>query len=752
MKHSFCRTRGPTMTRRSSAAVFLALLRFSAGHLAAAPRIVYTPTSLPAQAHVGDPVVLYVDGLVAPVHVYFSNGTSPVIEATPINVDAARGLVLFRVPAGAVTGNMKVNANGVDSPLYYFRILPGTFNQGTDVVSGQATNGATPVTGVLLLLFRDVGCVLPVLQDFTRTDATGTYTMHGVDGVYILYALPAGGLAGSASLTSLSVGPQTVNVPLTAGTLVTGQIVDAAAPATGIPGASLDFDGPAIERRFTDATGNFSVRLGAGNWQLEIHPPAGDAHAYRKVSGAISGANLNLGSLPLQGGIHVSGVVTRQLDGTPLAGAEVDMFGADFSDKLDKTHTAGDGSYDAYVPQNTTIAPFALFDQSVSYADVVGNNQLVGTTPAVINLSALEAAIVNGTVTDLATLGTVRDLQMLAWFASRPAAVATTCADGSYRMRLVPNATGYELSTWFNNRGPAYASQTWNNTPAGTYFVCEGTPISVPTAGVITSGIDFRVPQAANAQGLISSQASGCANDLGNETVVVDDGSSHACGMGTSDFDAPFPGYGVTLLPPTSVVPSLRACAYVGVFNPQCYNLKVPPAYNPIVVGAGTTAGGINFCLTACASPQTFYRDADLDGHGFLSSQLVACAPPPGYTSSSDDCNDASAQVWNTPGEARTLVFTSHTALSWSAPLAMGGTSVVYDVIRSNSPADFGGGGICVESNDGANTTAVDAATPLGGSVFFYLVRAENACPGASGLGLLGKTSSGVPIAGRNCP
>ena len=88
--------------------------------------------------------------------------------------------------------------------------------------------------------------------------------------------------------------------------------------------------------------------------------------------------------------------------------------------------------------------------------------------------------------------------------------------------------------------------------------------------------------------------------------------------------------------------------------------------------------------------------------------------------------------------------------LTWSAPLSLGGVAVVYDTLRSTSPNDFLAGASCVESNDGADRTAADAATPPLDGAFFYIVRAENACP--AGNGPLGNDSSGNPRAGRTCP
>ena len=47
---------------------------------------------------------------------------------------------------------------------------------------------------------------------------------------------------------------------------------------------------------------------------------------------------------------------------------------------------------------------------------------------------------------------------------------------------------------------------------------------------------------------------------------------------------------------------------------------------------------------TGC-DKQTYFKDADQDGHGDASAKLEACSPPPGYVASSDDCNDAAPQV-----------------------------------------------------------------------------------------------------------
>jgi hypothetical protein len=102
----------------------------------------------------------------------------------------------------------------------------------------------------------------------------------------------------------------------------------------------------------------------------------------------------------------------------------------------------------------------------------------------------------------------------------------------------------------------------------------------------------------------------------------------------------------------------------------------------------------------------------------------------------------------------RDLIFSPNTlTLSWIAPEDPGGTgasNLFYDTLRSGDPADFDLSTVCVESDDDIDTQATDIETPLSGSVFHYLVRAENPCP--TGQGTLGVDSTGQERSGRACP
>ena len=133
-------------------------------------------------------------------------------------------------------------------------------------------------------------------------------------------------------------------------------------------------------------------------------------------------------------------------------------------------------------------------------------------------------------------------------------------------------------------------------------------------------------------------------------------------------------------------------------------------------------------CLT-CRGP-----DADGDGRCLYEPTL--------------DCDDSNVTVWAIPGEVPQLDFASDTQVVWTAPVDEGGDSVVYDTLRATDPSDFLSA-TCIES-DGGDMQSPATYAPAVGSVVFYLVRAENDCPG--GRGTLGYASSGAERLGTVCP
>ena len=86
-------------------------------------------------------------------------------------------------------------------------------------------------------------------------------------------------------------------------------------------------------------------------------------------------------------------------------------------------------------------------------------------------------------------------------------------------------------------------------------------------------------------------------------------------------------------------------------------------------------------------------------------------------------------------------VWADRATLDWSPPVDQGGAvAPVYDVVRSESPAGFASSAICLETDDGANSWAMDPGLPPAGGAFYYLVRAGNPC----GKGSWGQDSGGL--------
>jgi hypothetical protein len=121
-----------------------------------------------------------------------------------------------------------------------------------------------------------------------------------------------------------------------------------------------------------------------------------------------------------------------------------------------------------------------------------------------------------------------------------------------------------------------------------------------------------------------------------------------------------------------------------------------------------------------------------------------------GFSECANDCDDTVSSAWFPLTEARNLVMMAdQIGISWSAPTVPGGI-VRYDTLRTSIRDDFFNAGICLES-DGTDLLSTDPALPPPGQVFYYLVRPENACPGAQGVGPLGTNSSGQPLSGCEC-
>ncbi|HET8946121.1 MAG TPA: right-handed parallel beta-helix repeat-containing protein [Candidatus Polarisedimenticolia bacterium] len=159
-------------------------------------------------------------------------------------------------------------------------------------------------------------------------------------------------------------------------------------------------------------------------------------------------------------------------------------------------------------------------------------------------------------------------------------------------------------------------------------------------------------------------------------------------------------------------------------------------------------------------STGTSNADSDVDGVMDFLDTCPAVFNPSQYDLDGDgsgndcDCAGADPSAWTLPGEATGLVLGDDpvaggttTRLDWTAP-ATGGlaASMTYDVIRSTKASDLVTSATCLVSGVAA-TTATETGVPGPGVVWFYVVRARDACgAGASHVG-----SNGVARPARVC-
>jgi hypothetical protein len=120
------------------------------------------------------------------------------------------------------------------------------------------------------------------------------------------------------------------------------------------------------------------------------------------------------------------------------------------------------------------------------------------------------------------------------------------------------------------------------------------------------------------------------------------------------------------------------------------------------------------------------------------------------------DCDDTNPNVWYPPTQIGPITLDhsqiSGTILSWTPPADFGGIQVGYDTLRSGDPEDFVFATVCVNDPDPFDLTVSDIEVPILGSVFHYLVRATNDCPGAVGEGTLGQGSGVNDRIAAGCP
>ncbi len=272
----------------------------------------------------------------------------------------------FYPPAPPVTTHLAVAVEEV--------AVVGTTNMGTIALpagvslSGRAVkSGSIPVANVLLAVI-DGPTGGPILLGDMETNALGQFNVavpaHAIE--LQLDATTTGqALASKALELSPSGNTALGDILLPPGFTVTGHVQKTG--GSPVAGADLDFvlvssgDKAFTPHDNTDSSGDFSVVVAAGTYDIEVCPKAADALAANAYFDRVISGNVNVGTLTLQNGVVLSGTITDSV-AAPLQGADVDVTNSSTGQAviLCGDNTDASGAYSVRIPTGTFDVTFSL--------------------------------------------------------------------------------------------------------------------------------------------------------------------------------------------------------------------------------------------------------------------------------------------------------------------------------------------------------------------------------------------------------
>jgi uncharacterized repeat protein (TIGR03803 family) len=350
----------------------LALLAGLAGPVNAAVTFTITPSAI-SNTYNGS-IILQVSNLIAGdtvvVQKYLDTDTNGIIDPGDYLVqqfnltDGQAGMVIggvtnINVPGdtdGAANGQITAKLNFPDrnfiqsiigkyifvlsSPVGHFSPITNLFTVTNfpfaQKFTGNVVSNATPVPNALVFLFpppngHEIGT--PVAG--TVANNSGAYTIQVPPGTYVPLAIKSNYVVNYSTSPVLTLGSgQTINTNLTvtnstAG--ISGRVVDANNSSIGLPGLFLPATGTngagnhLIAIGFTDASGNFNLRVGSGSWSI-----SGDVSGSLNVLGYVgydNNTNVNAGAtgvnLPVFKATAMFYGTVKDGLGTPLNGVAI---------------------------------------------------------------------------------------------------------------------------------------------------------------------------------------------------------------------------------------------------------------------------------------------------------------------------------------------------------------------------------------------------------------------------------------------
>jgi len=550
----------------------------------------------------GQPLVvtaINVDG--STVEAQFLDGGGARVDGVDTVVDAQRGIVATRVPAGAVTGPVHVRVDGIDSPGYPVTIDPGVFAPGPFTLSGTVTDGTNPVAGAVVALVI-LGCPSETIVGYTTTDGAGNYTLQHATGDYFLFVLPtlSSGLVPMGFDASGLSGNQTLDPAVSTGHLIDVHVVDSGfgpvgASGTGIPVSWVSAEATLLEfgdEMLTDGAGQGRLNVPTGEHEFFAAGPFLGRYLVSSAIQTITG-DFDFGDVELDSGYFIEGRVVDS-SGVAMAGVEVTVFDATSFDEVARTRTVGTaGQFRVALPLGLYHLEFEAppgLDYFIPQTDPL---ELWTDTTLYPAVQAQDAGHVQGTVYQADGVTPVAGIPISAYETATGSWIASTgiCDDGTYDLRVPAGSYRIKADAIF---GSPCLAEAWFDSTA---YSCEATSIAVTPPGR-TPGIDFSLEPAGGLSGRVVDEFGA---GLAFASVCVDEGpGSPPCHISCADTDLG----GYYDLAGLAVGNGYRVQFVTGLYPTECWNDHPScNAYDPVSVNECQTTFGIDSGLGFAAGP-----------------------------------------------------------------------------------------------------------------------------------------------------
>lgn len=501
-------------------------------------------------------------------------------------------------------------------------------------VSGTVTDSATgaPIAGVMVVAFDASGSFF----QSASTDATGAYTLVGMNGSYKLNFWGGDYLQGwyggdsRQTATSLTVAAQTattgINKALTKGGSITGTITDSAT-GTVIPYAGVAaFDatsGEVAGYGSSDANGSYSITgLATGSYKVRFSGAGyleqwsggtGDQASAVAVAVTVLRSTSGVNAALVKGG-SITGTVTDKRNGAPLAGVWITLYSQD----RQWAWSAGTDSKGVYQVTGLPAGGYKIqasggngfAAQWYGGADQSSAATVTVAPPATvsgIDFSLQLGGSITGVVTDAATGAAIAGAQITAYDQASGQLIASASTDGSGIYYLTGLATGgYQLMFFANG----YLTQ-WSG---GSLSQASATavPVSAPKA---TSAVNASLSAGGSISGTVTDRVSGVAI-AGAFLYAIDSSSGDWVGSATTGSDG---SYAITMLPTGH------------------YRLRVVPGANSPYLGKwyGNQDGYLCGDTVSVTATKVTTFDFALDAGGSISGRVTDAATGQGIGAAS---------------------------------------------------------------------------------------------------------------------